>query len=50
MAILLLTAFLALWALGTIVAASLCVVAGKADRDDLARARGITPLRLVDHR
>jgi hypothetical protein len=40
---------IALWAIGVALAASLCVVAGKADRDDLVRARGIVPLRLTDN-
>ena len=50
MTILVLTALLTLWALGAIVAVSLCVAAGKADRADVSRARGLVPLRLVTNR
>jgi hypothetical protein len=50
MTVLLLTALLALWALGAIVAVSLCVVAGRSDRTDLAQTRGATVLRLVSSR
>jgi hypothetical protein len=47
MALLLLTALLALWALAAITTVSLCVVAGRADRDDLAARRGPGRLRPV---
>jgi hypothetical protein len=49
MATLLVISVLALWAAGVVAAVSLCLVAGKADRDDLARARGIVPLRLISN-
>lgn len=44
MATTLLTLILALWAAGAVLALSLCISAGKADRDD-ARGRWLAPVR-----
>ncbi|MCW2968028.1 MAG: hypothetical protein JWM71_1800 [Solirubrobacteraceae bacterium] len=43
-----LTALFVLWALAVAVTYALCRVAGRADHDDLERARGFVPLQLVD--
>lgn len=41
--LILLTALIALWALGVFLAVSLCVASGKADRDS-ARGRWLAPV------